>query len=164
MRPLLFDHSVCAVLLDPGTRAIVEGFLSTRFRHGNVDLARPDIAVIFVEVLRRIPLLLDQLRGVKVNLILLLREELILFFLVLHISTNRLRHEQTEKLVIAGTKVRLLDLLKLVEMNRVVPALLSLGHFAQLLVIQDGRNVQPEVKAGTIGLELHLEIAPHFLL
>ena len=137
MRPLLFDH----ILSSPGTGAIFEthGFDCAWFRHGNVDLARPGVADIAVEVLRRVPLLLHQLLRVfvKVRLRLLLREDIILVFLLLYDSTSRLRHEQAKREVIVVAEVRLLDLLKLVEMNRVVPALLSLRHFTQLFVVQD---------------------------
>ena len=138
MRPLLFDH----ILTIPGTGAIFEthGFDCAWFRQGNVDLDRSGAVDIAVEVLRCVPLLLHQLLRVfvKVRLRLLLRKDIILVFLLLYDSTSRLRHEQAKRKVIVVAEVCLLDLLKLVEMNRVVPALLSLGHFTQLLVVQDG--------------------------
>ena len=69
---------------------------------------------------------------------LLLHHIPVLIIFLLLDSTRGVWKEQAEHVQFVRAEVRLLDLLELLEVDRIMLKSLSLGHLAELLVVKDG--------------------------
>ena len=121
--------------------------------------------VIHVEVLGELGLITDQCLEDEMIILLLSNIPIILLILCLQVHSILFGQKLAVCIHLVVSEISLFDLCELLEVDRIVHQILTLRDHSELLVVEDGGNVEPEVEERfAIEFELDLEISPNFLL